>query len=110
MPKFCKECKSLLTPNYKSILEFKCEQCNLEYPSEPSDTLRYEMVVDNRMANTERYNVFLNNAAFDDAGRKVNTECEKCHAPYVTLTYVGPSMQAIYVCVCGSREDVAKNK
>lgn len=106
MPKFCDECKSLLTAEYGTTLNFKCEQCNIRYKSDIYDTIRFNETLITE-GNTEKYNVFMSNAAHDPVGRKVNIECSSCHNPFMTITYVGREYTAFYVCTCGVKELVS---
>lgn len=100
MPKFCDECKSILTENTNDgVLKFKCK-CGKTFLSEPDDTLLYEEYPE-AAASNQKYITYINNSAYDLAGKKVTRDCEKCGLDFMTRIYVGGAT-IMHTCSCGN--------
>lgn len=99
--KFCNLCGSRLNANtLRGELNFECENCLNQTPSNPEDSLRSE-VKHRTEQDTEKYGVMEDNAGFDVAGLRVEKKCPQCKLPYLTQIYVGESYISKYVCECG---------
>ena len=90
-------------------LQFKCDQCQSVYDSEPEDTLLVN--IDYSSSETaEKYNVLLKNAPFDPSGKKERRKCDKCGSPIMYPVYIKGTMKMYYTCRCGYIEDPLKTK
>lgn len=98
---FCKNCHYHLKPDTsKGVLTFVCESCKEKYNSSDDHSLRSEVNYETEESN-QKYEVFEENAAHDLANKKINAECPKCYAPFMTHIYIGNSYLSKYVCPCG---------
>jgi DNA-directed RNA polymerase subunit M/transcription elongation factor TFIIS len=100
--KFCPKCSSILKPQTHTGELFLHCRCGEKYPSDPKDTLRYEEHLETAESG-EKYAVFIEKSAFDQAGHKVAKPCPSCHMPYTTMIYIGDFSSPLYVCVCGKK-------
>ena len=96
--KFCPLCESRMTKDtVTGNIVFKC-RCTKEIMGEGDDSLMSEGISTDSNA---KYEVFIDNAAFDTAANKVLSQCTNCGLPYLTLIRVGINEQVMYVCRCG---------
>jgi len=102
MAKFCSDCGSLLSAiTGTGELMFVC-RCGKSYPSTPEDSLRAEEFVEG----AQKYAVFIENSAYDTAGKRVAKSCPKCRSPVVTQIYIGSAESVMYTCTCGERYSI----
>lgn len=101
MIKFCKFCDNIATPTfYNDELMFKCHVCQLTYPPNDEDTLRYESV---KESNVMIFEKILNNAANDPTALKAYKKCinKGCKGNVVKQTVIGSDMHLYNSCtVC----------
>lgn len=101
MPHFCELCGSLLVANTRAGLQMECRHCARLVPPRPDDFRRLHAqlaAVDERL----KYDIMLENAPHDPAGKLVRRACPACGEPLLTLVYVGEAMLPIFCCICGA--------
>lgn len=99
MTKFCAYCDNLLVPNFNNeVLIFKCMMCNIIYPPNDNDTLRYERIKENDIMIFEK---ILNKAADDPVTIKGRVNCikTKCQGKIVKQVRIGEDMRLFNICV-----------
>lgn len=82
---------------------FECEICHVHKDGQPEDTLWYEEA---RVREDERFQMYLERAGHDLAGKTVPVYCSTCGRQYMTLVRIGKSANALYVCECGNRQAI----
>ena len=101
--KFCDECRSLLMSSTTTgELVWHCIPCRKIFKSTPEDTLRKEEYTGSQ-STWQMYSVFIENAPFDTAGKKVKRTCEACGLDFMTSMYIGVDETPLYVCSCGHK-------
>jgi DNA-directed RNA polymerase subunit M/transcription elongation factor TFIIS len=85
-------------------LQFKCDQCQSIYESEPSDTLLTNIDYSSSESG-EKYKVLLENAPYDPSGKKIVRKCANCKSPIMYPVYIKGTMKLYYTCKCGYVED-----
>lgn len=99
--KFC-ECGSKLTKEItQNEVRFTC-RCQQSFPGEPDDTLMYEVAA-GVSGSVQLHGVFMDNAPHDPAALLVHKDCLRCGVDYLTIMYIGSSMETFYACTCGFR-------
>lgn len=100
---FCDVCNSRLSDVTTDVkLYFQCSKCQKVYDSKPENTLMYTESID-RKDSMNKYNTFLNNAAFDQVNPLTDTKCPVCDNKYTRHVIIGGTKKFIYVCTCGHR-------
>ena len=85
---------------------FTCEICHLHKDGLAEDTLWFEAA---NVREDERFQMVLERASHDPAGKTVPIECE-CGRQYMTLVRVGKAATTLYVCECGAKRDFEMKK
>ncbi len=99
--RFCDVCESHLQDVIvNDELIYICSQCNKEYKSGPSDTLRFEKKF-SRVESTAKYETMIRSAAFDITNPRIEKQCPSCKKKIMSYVIVGSSMTYVYVCTCG---------
>jgi formylmethanofuran dehydrogenase subunit E len=94
------------TTSGNAKIVFTCLICKVTKEGLPEDTQWFEEA---NVREDERFQVVLERASHDPAGKTVSIECE-CGRQYMTLVRVGKSATTMYVCECGIRRDFAMKK
>lgn len=98
MVKFCKNCDNLLDSNYHNDeLTFKCKMCNVVYPPNDEDSLRYER---HKQADVMIYEKILEKAADDPASLKALIDCinPDCPGKLVAQVRIGEELYLYNIC------------
>lgn len=98
MAKFCTYCDNLLIPNFiNEELVFKCMMCNVMYPPNDGDTLRYERIKENDIMIFEK---ILNKAGDDPVTIKAKVNCIKTQCPgkIAKQVRIGDDMRLFNIC------------
>lgn len=85
---------------------FVCEICHTRKEGLAEDTLWVEAT---NVREDERFQMVLERASHDFAGKTVPIECE-CGRKYMTLVRIGKSAITLYVCECGAKRDFELKK
>lgn len=96
MSEFCDMCDNLLDPVfYNDELNFKCVSCNTIYPSDASQSLRFE-----RVKGQAVHDGIMDNAVDDAATLKAIIPCiqSKCKGRIVKQIRIGKSMLLYNIC------------
>lgn len=103
--KFCPKDKFHLREyTAQGKLQFKCDQCQSIYESEPEDTKLVNIGYSGDESG-EKYKVLLENAPHDPSGRKELRQCSKCGSPIMYPVYIKGTLKLYYTCKCGNIED-----
>jgi predicted RNA-binding Zn-ribbon protein involved in translation (DUF1610 family) len=86
---------------------FTCEICAATKDGLPEDTLWFEAA---SVREDERFQMVLERACHDPAGKTVPVACDDCGRQYMTLVRVGRAATTLYVCECGARKDAEMQK
>lgn len=101
--RFCDVCESRLDDvTTVTELYYQCTKCKKRFPPTESDTMRFRQVF-NKKESMIKYDILLQNAAFDNANPKEFKECPACKKQIVSYVVIGESMKYIYTCTCGNR-------
>lgn len=101
--RFCDVCESRLGNIITATeLYYECTKCKKRFPPTDSDSLRFRQVF-NKKESTVKYDIMLENAAFDGTNPKEFKECPKCKKQIVSYVVIGDNMKYIYTCTCGHR-------
>ena len=106
---FCPNCKRYMpraTSTGDTGVVFTCEICHFHKDGLPEDTLWFEAA---NVREDERFQLVLERASHDLAGKNVPIECE-CGRQYMTLVRVGKAATTLYVCECGAKRDAEEKK
>lgn len=96
MSEFCNMCDNLLSPVfYNDELNFKCLSCNIIYPSNEIQSLRFE-----RIKGNDAHDGIMENAVEDPATMKALISCiqNKCKGGVVKQIRVGKNMHLYNIC------------
>jgi DNA-directed RNA polymerase subunit M/transcription elongation factor TFIIS len=101
--RFCDICESRLEDvTTATELYYQCTKCNKKNPPTDYDTMRFRQVF-NKNESMVKYDIMLQNAAFDNANPKIYKECPECKRQIVSYVVIGDTLKYVYVCVCGAR-------
>jgi len=101
--KFCDKCQRILLRHVETgDILFKC-MCGNELKGEPKDSLIHEEYANNDDTQL-KYEIFIDNAAYDPARLTVMRECKKCKKDYMTMIRIGEHRNVLYTCDCGYKD------
>jgi DNA-directed RNA polymerase subunit M/transcription elongation factor TFIIS len=101
--RFCDVCESRLDDvTTVTELYYQCTKCKKRFIPTDSDTMRFRQVF-NKKESMIKYDILLQNAAFDNANPKEFKECPACKKQIVSYVVIGESMKYIHVCTCGNK-------
>lgn len=93
---FCKQCDNLLvTISTTDDLYFKCDQCQIRYDSDETNSMRYEEV---RGSNLTLYSTLMRHAHRDPVNPKVRNPCPQCSTEIVRQIRLGEGLTLINCC------------
>lgn len=93
---FCQQCNNLLvTISTTDELYFKCDQCQIKYNSDETNSMRYEEV---KGSNLTLYSTLMRYAHKDPVNPKVYRQCPSCAEPIVRQIRLGENMTLINCC------------
>lgn len=100
--KFCPHCQSVMTKSTSTGGEiiFLC-RCQYSIVGDADDTLMEEAYLET--AESNKFDVAVENAALDPAAYRVLNDCPKCGLNFMSLSRVGLKETTIYSCDCKYR-------
>ncbi len=98
--KFCEVCNNILYIETSNKIKFSCKICLNEIDGDESDTLIFDVKMNNEEELFIKYATFINLAAKDNTLSRVEMPCENESCPETIMKYaiLGDSMQFIYIC------------
>ncbi len=106
---FCPSCESLMTRmivNYN--VNFLCNVCGRTREGTPKDTLVVIVPVGGG-ADNSKYETFVDNAPYDQAGYKQQVDCPKCGLDFMSVVILPPNETMVYVCDCGYQATLSEH-